>query len=330
MRKDWMTGDWVIISPLRSRRPLPSSRAGASQDPVEECPFCPGNEEMTPPEVWADRENGEPNSPGWRVRSFPNMYPALSGGGCDGQKGDHIQTLMRGCGVHEVIVDCPEHDLHPATMSQGQLERVLLSYRERYIENSKRDRISYVQIFRNHGREAGRSMTHPHSQLVATPIIPTAVMSEIQLARMFFEETGNCLFDQALEREIDEGTRVVIDSENMTVVCPFASRSPYEMYLLQKLGSPSFEESPPIIMRELAKVLKEVLVRVYDLLNDPPYNIFIHSAPCDGGDYGFFRWHIHIIPRLIGQGGFEMGTGICINPIPPERASSLLRKGNRA
>jgi UDPglucose--hexose-1-phosphate uridylyltransferase len=330
MRKDWMTGDWVIISPLRSRRPLPSSRAGASQDPIEECPFCPGNEEMTPPEVWADRENGEPNSPGWRVRSFPNMYPALSGGGCDGQKGDYIQTLMRGCGVHEVIVDCPEHDLHPATMSQEQLERVLLSYRERYLENSKRDRISYVQIFRNHGREAGRSMTHPHSQLVATPIIPTAVMGEIQLARTFFEETGNCLFDQALEREIDEGTRVVIDSENMTVLCPFASRSPYEMYLLQKLESPSFEESPPIIMRELAKVLKEVLVRVYDLLNDPPYNIFIHSAPCDGGDYGFFRWHIHIIPRLIGQGGFEMGTGICINPIPPERASSLLRKGNRA
>jgi UDPglucose--hexose-1-phosphate uridylyltransferase len=327
MRRDWMTGDWVIISPLRSQRPLPRmAKLSEPQTPNEDCPFCPGHEDLTPPEVWSDRDSGEPNTPGWKVRSFPNMYPALSGGGCDGSKGDCIHTLMRGCGVHEVIVDCPEHNLQPATMSEEQLELVLLSYRERYLENSKRDRISYVQIFRNHGREAGRSIVHPHSQLVATPIIPTAVKEEIRLARRFFEETGDCLFDRALEREVDEGMRVVIDSGNIAVVCPFASRSPYEMYLLQKLHSSTYESSSRETIHELAIVLKEVLVMLFELLEDPPYNIFIHSAPCDGGDYSFFRWHIHIIPRLIGQGGFEMGTGMCINPVPPERAAQMLRK----
>jgi len=326
MRRDWMTGDWVIISPLRSNRPLPRARMSMPVDSKNDCPFCPGHEDMTPPEIWSDRTGGEPNTPGWRVRSFPNLYPALSGGGCAGSKGDTLQTLMRGCGVHEVIVDCPEHDLQPATMSIEQMERLIISYRERYRENSRKERIKYVQIFRNHGREAGRSVIHPHSQLVATPIIPTAVMEEIRQANEFFEKTGGSIFDRALERELDQGTRVVLNSPHLLVVCPFASRLPYEMYLLQKVGSTSFEDSDDGLMGELAVVLKEVLVRLHELLDDPPYNIFIHSAPCDGGDYSVFRWHIHIIPRLIGQGGFEMGTGMCINPVPPERAALLLRK----
>lgn len=326
MRRDWMTGDWVIVSPLRSNRPLPSSPKVVIQDNKDGCPFCPGHEHMTPPEIWVDREYGGPNTPGWRVRSFPNLYPALSGGGCEGFTGDSLQRVMRGCGVHEVIVDCPEHDLQLATMSIDQIERLLMAYRERYKENSKGERIRYVQIFRNHGRQAGRSLVHPHSQLVGTPIIPTAVMEEIRQASEFFDETGNSLFDQAMERELDQGTRMVIDSRSMVVICPFASRSPYEMYLLQKTGSTSFEDSDDELIGELARVLKDVLVRMFELLDDPPYNIYIHSSPCDGNQYPYFRWHIHIIPRLIGLGGFEMGTGMCINPVPPERAALLLRQ----
>jgi UDPglucose--hexose-1-phosphate uridylyltransferase len=326
MRMDWMTGDWVIVSPLRSNRPMPRASAAIVPEDKADCPFCPGHENMTPPEIWADRENGEPDGPGWWVRSFPNLYPALSGGGCDGSKGDSLQRVMRGCGVHEVIVDCPEHDIQPATMTIDQLERLLLAYRERYRENSRIQRIRYVQIFRNHGREAGRSIIHPHSQLVGTPIVPNAVMEEIRRARQFHDERSESLFDRALERELDEGTRVVVDSDSIVVMCPFASRSPYEMYLLQNRGITSFKDSDDDLIRELAIVLKDVLVRMYELLDDPPYNIYIHSSPCDDGDYRFFRWHIHIIPRLIGQGGFEMGTGMCINPVPPERAALLLRK----
>ncbi len=326
IRRDWMTGDWVIISPLRSNRPLPRCDPTHLHD-TEECPFCPGHEQMTPPEVWADREYGEPDTPGWRVRSFSNLYPALSGGGCEGFTGDSLQTVMRGCGVHEVIVDCPEHHLQPATMSVDQLERLLRAYRERYREISAREKISYVQIFRNHGRQAGRSMAHPHSQLVGTPIIPTAVTREIRQAWDHFKANGENLFDTALERELDQGMRVVVDSENLTVLCPFASSSPYQMYMLQKVGGVSFEDSNDELIRELASALKEVLIRMRNLLDDPPYNVYIHSSPCDGGDYGYFRWHMHIIPRLIGEGGFEMGTGMCINPVPPERAALRLREG---
>lgn len=314
----------MIISPLRGNRPLPHVREGRGEE-TEECPFCPGNEHMTPPEVWADREGTEPDTPGWRVRSFPNMYPALSGGGCDGFRGNEIHRVMRGCGVHEVIVDCPEHYLQPADMSLEQLERMLNAFRERYVDISGRDRIKYVQIFRNHGMQAGRSMTHPHSQLVATPLIPSVVQREICLAGEYFRRTGGCLADEALRRELSEGTRVVTDSDRFTIVCPFAAQNPYEMYIFQKEGSPSFESSSTHLLAELASLLKDILMRIDSHLEDPPYNIYIHSAPCDGEDYPYFRWHIHLVPRLIGLGGFEMGTGISINSMPPERSARALR-----
>jgi UDPglucose--hexose-1-phosphate uridylyltransferase len=325
MRKDWMTGDWVIISPQRAHRPLPHRRVQKRPE-TGDCPFCPGNERMTPPEVWADRESGEPNTPGWKVRSFPNLFPALSGGGCEGHKGNVLNRMMRGCGIHEVIVDCPEHDVQPATMSLEQLNRMLLAYRVRYREISGYERIRYIQIFRNHGPEAGRSITHPHSQLVATPIVPRAMEEELRIAKEYYQKEGRCLHDHALEREIDEGTRVVMDGRNFTVMCPFAPRSPYELYLFQKTLEPSFMDATDEVLHELASVLKEILTRLLNTLDDPPYNLYIHSAPCDDGDWSYFRWHIHIVPRLIGIGGFEMGTGICINSVPPERAATRLRE----
>lgn len=325
LRCDWMNGDWVIISPLRARRPLPHRRM-PKQTENGVCPFCPGNEKMTPPEVWADRESGEPDTPGWRVRSFHNLYPALEGGGCEGQKGDKVNRMMRGCGVHEVIVDCPEHDVQPATMSLDQLSRMLMAFRTRYREISGYTHIRYIQIFRNHGVEAGRSIVHPHSQLVATPIIPKIIEEELRISKDFMEKNGESIHDYVVRKELDEGTRIVFNSSNFSVLSPFAPRFPYELYLLQKTKESSFTEATDEIIHELATVLKEVLGRLMNLLDDPPYNLYIHSAPCDDGDYTHYRWHIHIVPRLTGTGGFEMGTGICINSVPPERAAAHLRK----
>lgn len=326
IRKDWMTGDWMIIAPNRAERPLPHHKPPSKKTEDKTCSFCVGNEDQTPSEVWADRDNTAPDSPGWRVRVFPNMFPALemTGGQFRTSKQRTAESLD-GYGRHEVIVETPEHTVHPAIMSTDQLKRVLIAYRERYSEISEDNRIRYVQIFKNYGEFAGSSMEHSHSQLIASPVIPSAVERELSISTTHHQSSGTLLIEEILDAERADGRRIIHEGERFTVLFPFAPRYPYEMHVLQQERVHLGQEDEKGLA-ELSKVLKKTLNTLYKLLENPPYNIFVHTAPCDGGHHEHFRWHLHIVPRLIGVGGFEIGTGIGINPTSPEETAHEFRR----
>ncbi len=257
------------------------------------------------------------------------MFPALERKADQHMRGEGPTFSMGGYGQHEVMVETPEHAVHPAVMSLGQMTRVLKAYRARYREISEKcDGIKYIQIFKNFGEFAGSSMEHSHSQIIASPMIPSAVEREMEMSESYYRDGGALLLHDVLETERADGRRIIHEGERFTTLFPFASHFPYEMHILQEENAQLGEEDDDGI-RELAIVIGSTLRTLYELLDNPPYNIFVHSAPCDGGLHEYFRWHVHIIPRLIGVGGFEIGTGMGINPASPEETAREFRKAFR-
>ncbi len=328
LRRDPITGDWVIVASERAKRPsdFRSHSPGREEQGEAPCPFCPGNEAMTPPEIMAFRHPGsQRDGPGWWVRVVPNKYPALGIEGDLNKTGIGMYDWMNGVGAHEVIVETPEHGKQVAFLDNRQLEDVLWAYRARYLDLKKDPRLKYILIFRNYGRVAGASLSHPHSQLVATPIIPGVVAGELEGARRYAEYRDRCVFCDIVRQELDEGKRVVAENKHFVVVAPYASRTPFETWLLPKSHSASFAAIPAEEQTSFAVVLGETLRRLHLCLEDPPYNYTIHTAPCDTDEDGGFHWHLSISPRLTIAAGFEMGTGIYINVTPPEIAAEHLR-----
>lgn len=326
LRRDPVSGRWVIIATDRAARPQEFRR----QKRVSKggfCPFCEGKESTTPPEIFALREPGSaPNGPGWRVRVVPNKYPALRTEGVLNKRGLGVYDYMAGVGAHEVIVESPKHVLSPTDLPPQALAEVVRTYRDRAADLKKDKRLAYALIFKNVGAEAGASLEHSHSQLICTPVSPKRVEEEMDRCEGFFRYRGRCLMCDILAQDLADGTRIVIDSANFVVLTPFAARFPFEMWVAPKPHLSHFEDTSDKMLAELAGVLYEALSRLDLALEKPPYNYSIHSTPFVFGDVDYYHWHMEVIPRVTEVAGFEWGTGFHINPVPPENAAQFLRE----
>ncbi len=326
LRKDPIVGRWVIISTDRGRRPSDFGRPVAPKRSGF-CPFCLGNEEKTPPEVFAVREPGtNPDTPGWRVRVVSNKFPALLIEGNLNRKAEGIYDKMNGVGAHEVVIESPTHDCELSAHAIEQIHLVLLAYRARMIDLARDKRFRYIQVFKNHGEAAGASLEHSHTQLVATPIVPRRILDELKGCQQHFEMKERCIFCDIIDQELTVGKRVVADNAEYLAIEPFAPRFPFETWILPKAHQSSFEQSYQGNYFTLARILKETLLRINLTLGAPPYNFVIHTSPCNE-PHGpqQFHWHLEIMPKLTRVAGFEWGTGFYINPTPPEDAATYLR-----
>ena len=325
LRRDPITGRWIIVNYEKLVKPDGFSFEKPTKDGLtEKCPFCPGNEHLTPPEIVAHRKIGPPNSPGWTIRVVPNKYPALSIKGDLGKSGMGIFDRMNGIGTHEVIVDIPEHMLDIADISDSQSEEVVWSYLGRSTDLKKDSRFKYILIFRNYGQSAGASLAHPHSQLIALPIVPKRVNEELHSSLEYYGYKERCVFCDMVEQELSDKERIVEENEFFIAFCPFVSRFPYETWIIPKNHESHFTSVKKEEVRPLGKILRNAMRRLKKLLNDPPYNYIIHTSPINGFEKEYYHWHIEIMPKLVNVAGFEWGSGFYVNPIPPEVAAKNL------
>jgi len=326
LRKDPITGRWVIISTDRQKRPNDFRLERAASLGREHCPFCPGREAMTPPEVLSYRQNGSgANAPGWDLRVVPNKFPALQVEGTLDREGEGMFDRMNGIGAHEVIIETPDHDRPLAAMSEPEIERVLWAYRERILDLKKDFRLRHILVFKNHGYAAGATLDHPHSQLIALPVVPDFLREEIDGARRHFEVKERCVFCDIVQQEVKDGRRLIAENADVIALAPYAPRFAFETWLLPKRHGARFEETPRHVSESLARLLKAVLQRLDRALESPPFNLVVHTAPFTEDVTDVFHWHVEIMPKLTRVAGFEWGTGFYINPTSPEEAAKVLR-----
>ena len=327
LRRDPVSGRWVIIAAERGKRPsdFRIGRPAVALAGAEPCPFCEGNESLTPPEIFADRAGGPADSGGWNVRIVPNKFPALELSGELARERDGLFERMNGVGAHEVVIDTPAHGKTFATMSGDEIARVLDVCRARVRTLKADPRIRYVIVFKNHGAPAGATREHSHGQLIALPIVPDFVREESDGAREYFSGANRCVFCDML-REERGGQRAILEHGQAVAIAPYASRSAFETWLIPKRHDASFEDAPEQVVRDMAGAIGAVLARLNRALDDPPYNLIIHTAPFEDGHARSFHWHIELMPRLSRTAGFEWGTGFYINPTSPEAAASVLRQ----
>ena len=332
LRRDPVVGRWVIISTERSRRPSDFSSAPVRPQSAGPCAFCSGQEGRTPDEILAVRDAGMlPNGPGWQIRVVPNKFPALRIEGDLEPSGDGVYDRMNGIGAHEVIIETPDHCASMPELSESEVAAVLEAWRQRMIDLQKDTRFEYVSVFKNHGEAAGASLEHPHSQLIATPIVPLAVEQELEGALRHFRIKKRCIWCDMIRQEMQgksrRGGRLVLADEGLVALCPYAPRFPFETWLLPAAHRSSYEDIDGVDPAALARVLREVLRRMDSVLGRPAWNLSLHSAPLKTPTLDHFHWHLEISPRLTRVAGFEWGTGFFINPVPPEEAAKYLRQG---
>jgi len=333
LRKDPIIGRWVIIATERARRP--DQFAGAQEEPVEKsCPFCEGQESQTPPEIYALRpKNTAKNSPGWDLRVVPSIAPFLMIEGDLDRRGKGMYDLMNGIGAHEIIVETDQHIANLCDLSDNQITKVITCYIDRINDLEKDQRFKYVMVFKNYGWAAGAGrLKHTRSQLIATPINPKRVKEELVGARNYYDYHERCVFCDMIKQELETKSRVILDIDGFVAIAPFASRFPFETWILPKKHSSDFTSMNLDSRAMLAKILKLTLAKLKKGLNDPPYNYVIHTAPFKREKLGYWKsidndyhWHIEIMPRLTRVAGFEWGTGFYICPLPPENAAEFLR-----
>lgn len=335
LRKDPVLDRWVIIAASRGKRPHDFA---AIPEPAKSagCPFCGGNETKTPPEIFALRAAGSaPNTPDWDVRVVQNKFPALTIEASLRRSGIGLLDRMGGFGAHEVIIETPEHGLDMALAPEEHISKILTVFRERISDLRRDPRFRHILVFRNFGSAAGASLSHPHSQLIALPIVPELVKQKLAAARTYYFHKERCIFCDLIEQETIIPDRVVMENQHFVVLSPFAARFPFEVQIFPRRHMHDFVEMDEDEQRALASILKETLMRYRDLLGDPPYNMVLQTAPSTTARPGHpeywgtlafdYHWHIELMPRITKMAGFEWGTGFYINPVSPEAATSFLR-----
>lgn len=326
LRKDPVTGRWVIIATERAMRPTDFVREHVVPQGARLCPFCPGNEQKTPPEILAYRDSGGPNEPGWRVRVVPNKFPALRVEGELNRQGEGLYDKMNGVGAHEVIIETPDHQRTFGDLTEKQVEEVLWAFRDRILDLRKDVRLRYILVFKNHGEAAGASLEHTHSQLIALPVVPKRVQEEMDGARRYYDFKERCIFCDIVRQEMESGPRVILESDHHLAVAPYAARFPFETWVVPKRHHSHFEAAEAPAIQNLAWVLRVVIRKIDKVLERPAYNLMLHTAPVQEGAMTHYHWHIELIPRLTRVAGFEWGAGFYINPTPPEVAAAFLRE----
>ncbi len=326
LRKDPVTGRWVIVSTEHRKRPSDFRLESVHTSPEDFCPFCEGHEHMTPPELFAHRPDGSrPNMPGWELRVVPNQFPVLRVEGTLERQGEGMFDKMSGVGAHEVIIESPRHEDTLATLGAGGVEQVLWACRER-VQDLKQDRrFRSLIIFKNHGAAAGARLTHSHSQIIALPIVPSEVRDEIEGARTHYATRERCIFCDIIRQEIHDGHRVVAEHADVVALAPYAPRFPFEIWILPRRHGARFEDAARHEYASLARMLGDLLRRMDIMLRQPPYNLLIHSAPVAEPVEESYHWHVEILPALTRASGFEWATGAYVNPTSPEEAARVLR-----
>jgi UDPglucose--hexose-1-phosphate uridylyltransferase len=326
LRKDPVTGRWVIISTERRKRPTDFRLESVHIAPDPSCPFCEGHEQMTPQELLAVRHNGSrANMPGWNLRVVPNQFPVLRVEGTLDRQGEGIFDRMNGIGAHEVIVESPRHLDTLADMGDDAIEQVLWAARERMQDLRHDRRFRYIIVFKNHGSAAGASLDHSHSQLIALPIVPREVRDEVDGACAHFRAKERCVFCDILRQETKDGQRLIAENADIVAVAPYAPRFPFETWMLPRRHEAHFENAPRHEYASLARLLGDILRRINRTLGSPPYNLLIHTAPIAEQADDYYHWHVEIIPKLTKVAGFEWATGFYLNPTSPEEAAQVLR-----
>lgn len=328
LRRDPVIGRWVIISTERGKRPT-DFKVGQKPRRPAFCPFCPGNEDKTPPEILAFNDSGSNNDrAGWRVRVVPNKFPALQIEGEMDRRGEGLYDKMNGIGAHEVIIETPDHELELSRLPEREIELVLRAYRERMVDLKRDRRFRYLMLFKNHGEAAGATLEHSHTQIIATPVVPKRVQEEINGGLNHFQLKERCIFCDMIAQERSDGRRIVCENDQYIALAPFASRFAFETWLMPKRHESHFEEGDPGRHAQLAQILKVTLTRIGRALNHPPYNFVLHTSPTNQSHLEHYHWHFEIMPKLTKIAGFEWGTGFHINPTPPEEAAEYLREIN--
>lgn len=325
LRKDPIVGRWVIVAKSRAKRPHDFQAPPAPRS-MTFCPFCEGNERFTPGEIVAFRNNGsQANTPGWRVRVVPNKFPALEVEGALEKRGEGMYDLMRGVGAHEVIIESPGHVTSTADLQEDHLREVYWMYRDRLIDLKRDSRFVYGMLFKNVGQAAGASLEHTHSQLIATPVVPISVREEMEGASEYFRYRDRCVYCDIVRQELEAEARIVVDTPSYLAFCPFASRVPFEVWVVPKRHRSRYEEIDEAGIHGLANIMQDVIQRIETAVDRPAYNYIVHTAPFDAQNSPYYHWHIEIMPRLTNVAGFEWGTGFYINPVPPEEAATFMR-----
>jgi UDPglucose--hexose-1-phosphate uridylyltransferase len=323
LRQDPVTHDWVIINPDRAKRP---EDTGAAESV---CPFCPGNEHLTPDPVDSIADGDH-----WSVRVVPNRFPALT---ASPQALTPLESLpagwrcLPGYGYHEVIIESPDHRLSMGILSESQVLKVVDIYLRRYRALSNADRtVRQVVLFRNHGRRAGTSLAHPHSQIVATPVVAPETRWRLSEEIGFFDSTGQCGLCHVLEQELASAVRIVCATQHFVTLVPYAARVPYHVQIIPRRHCPTFLEVNPAECGELARHLRHALGALFSLLQDPHYNLVVVTPPLDQVHRLANHWFIDVLPRITTPAGFELGSRIIVNIQPPERAAAELRVAHKA
>jgi UDPglucose--hexose-1-phosphate uridylyltransferase len=326
LRKDPIVGRWVIISTDRGKRPSDFAPLVKNKHP-KSCPFCPGNEALTPPEIMAERPDGSaPNTPGWKLRVISNKYPALKIEGDLNREGEGMFDRMNGIGAHEVVIETNDHAEDMVDMELGRIKEVFIAYRTR-MQDLRRDfRFKYIIAFKNHGEAAGASLEHAHSQIIATPVVPIRVQVEIEGSRKYYDYKERCIFCDIIKQETDWSDRVVAENEQFIALEPFAPRFPFETWIMPKIHTSAFLDITNAQTESLAQMIKTILAKLRVALADPPYNYVLHTDALDNKARDYYHWHIEVIPKLTKVAGFEWGTGFYINPVAPEDAAQYLRE----
>ncbi len=332
LRKNPITEGWVIISTERGERPsdLPPV---ATRKPSKLCPFCVGKEATTPPEIFSVRDTGSAaDGPGWQVRVVPNKFPALRVEGTLEREGVGMFDKMSGIGAHEVVIENPSHEKRFWDYSVAEIGNVIEAYVQRTTDLKRDSRLRHVLIFKNEGEQAGASLEHSHSQLIATPVVPKRVREELAGASNYFNYKERCVFCDQIREEQRFGVRMIYENDYFVAFCPFASRFPFEITILPTVHRPDLTTTEPEERMALAETLRLVTRKLNEALNGPQYNWIVHIAPTRPSPRASqdmaedFHWHIEVIPRLTRIAGFEWGSGFYINPTAPEHAAEYLRE----
>jgi len=334
MRKDYLLDRWVVIAVERRRRPTDFVRK-TEQKVVGACPFCPDHEHETPPAVLVylplnggirkEKDQNGFRHKKWLIRCVPNLYPAFTPPKNDEEKeAEGYGALEKAVGHHEILVESPRHNEHPSVAPVSQLIHLINAYLDRLNDLSIKNYVKYVCIFRNHGLDAGASLSHAHSQVIATPIVPRIVAEELEASKEFWKKNKECVFCNILKKE-GAGPRFIWENTSFTVFAPWASVNPFEFWIFPKRHQSTLLDITQKETEDLAKCLRACFGGLRSLLNDPSYNFGFHMAP-NKKARDHYHWHIEVYPRLAIWAGFEKSAGMFINTMTPEDAAASMKE----
>ncbi|MCO6450669.1 MAG: galactose-1-phosphate uridylyltransferase [Caldilineales bacterium] len=326
LRQNLVTRQWVIVSTERAKRPH-SLTAEEPALPVDlppydpECPFCLGNDGADEREYLQLPDDGP-----WQVRVLANKYPALDRDAVEERGFDGVERIMSGFGYHEVVIEGRRHNLCPATDDPTMLAHVFRAFQLRGNSIGEDNRIEYIQYFKNHGRAAGASLHHPHSQLIALPVVPGSARLRAERARSYFDDIGHCVFCKVLAEEIERNQRVVAINEHAVAFVLYAALSPFHIWVMPRRHMANFLEATEDDVRGVTDCLHQVLRLLHQGLNDPPFNYVLRSCPLHDRGREYLHWYVSVVARISTSAGFELGSGMFINPVLPEHSAAFLRE----